>query len=67
MVTQDDIGQAVVVKAVDEFYSFIDGWEFILQGFDEQGRAILPKDSEEFPDITRQFLVPPDQVHRASF
>lgn len=64
MVTQDDIGAAVVVKAVDDFYSFIDGLECTLAGFD-QGYARLTRPSEEFSDTIRQFLVPPDQVCRA--
>lgn len=62
MVTDDHIGMEVIVKAADDFYKFIDGWQFFLYGFDI-GMAVVTKPSPEFPDVELIFYVDPEQVH----
>jgi hypothetical protein len=61
MITQEDAGKTVIIRARDEFYSFVDGWNGILEGIDNGYGAV------RVADVTvdcgyKMFLVPPDQL-----
>jgi len=61
MVTIKDTGRAVIIRASDAFYQFVNGWSGILSGFNA-GCGVV-----QIPDISvdggfKQLLVPPDQL-----
>lgn len=58
MVTGEQIGRAVVIRAADDWYRFVDGWAGILARF-ESGMGVVEVEHE---GITKTFLVPPDQI-----
>lgn len=51
-------GAAVVVRAADDFYQFIDGWRGTAAGW-EQGHVVVKVHHQ---GVDKVFLVPPEQL-----
>ena len=61
MITTEDIGKRVIIRAADDFYKFINGWVATLEGFNS-GHAVVNVPDETVDYGFKQFLVPPDQL-----
>lgn len=61
MVTVEDVGKTVTIRAADDFYSFVDGWYGILAGIDNGFGAVYVADVTVEGGV-KCFLVPPDQL-----
>lgn len=61
MVSPENIGARVCVRAADDFYAFINGKEGVIDRF-ESGHAVIRTPSTEFEGVELQFLIPPDQL-----
>lgn len=63
MINAANIGQRARVRAADHFYAFIDGWTGAIDGFLDNGLAVLKVAAQENgQDVDKLFYLPPDQL-----
>lgn len=61
MVTDEDVGYTVTIRAADDFYQFVDGWSGILNRF-KNGFGVVHVLDETVEQGYKEFLVPADQL-----